>query len=354
MRKYSVWLVVFLCSLNFSCVNINNWNRKSGDVTFKIESEVPISKEELLSVFQSRFNLISNEGIHIETINNHEFELSIFGIDLEDTLTISYLITKKGELGFYETYTIQEVFPLLVDVNNILIFLEIDKDTSSVIIEDTNLLFESLEKQNAELNPDFLANNPLFRYLSVNTYYEYDQPVFHDPITPLIGYVYSRDTSTINRYLNIPEVKSLLPSNMVFKWTAKKEEDHNGDKVLVGLVALKADRYGKPVLDETSIEKIKVSKSQYGESVIDIKMNEAAAMVWAKLTELASYDHRCIAIVVDEEVYSFPRVASKISNGNSQISGGFSEQIANSLGVLLNSEKMKYYFRIKETHIGTD
>ena len=69
-----------------------------------------------------------------------------------------------------------------------------------------------------------------------------------------------------------------------------------------------------------------------------MEMNDEGAQQWSKLT--GDNINRAIAIVLDDQVYSYPNVNTKIDGGRSQITGNFSVEEANDLANVLQSGKM--------------
>jgi SecD/SecF fusion protein len=64
-------------------------------------------------------------------------------------------------------------------------------------------------------------------------------------------------------------------------------------------------------------------------------MNAEGAMRWKKIT--GENINRCIAVVIDGYVRSYPRVMSVIAGGNTEITGNFSLTEAQSLSAILSS-----------------
>ena len=67
-------------------------------------------------------------------------------------------------------------------------------------------------------------------------------------------------------------------------------------------------------------------------------MNVDGARRWAALTKANL--KRCVAIVLDDNVYSAPTVQSEITGGNSQITGRFTTEDTRDLANVLKSGKM--------------
>jgi len=89
---------------------------------------------------------------------------------------------------------------------------------------------------------------------------------------------------------------------------------------------------------------------QYSSSAeVSMSMNQEGAKQWKRLT--ADNIGKCIAIVLDGYVYSFPTVQSEISGGRSSISGNFSVNEAKDLANILKSGKLPAPARIIEEAI---
>jgi SecD/SecF fusion protein len=96
-----------------------------------------------------------------------------------------------------------------------------------------------------------------------------------------------------------------------------------------------------------------------GKIVISMNMNPEAAQKWKRLTAANSPKNpqdpndrgRCIAIVMDELVYSAPTVNGEIPNGSSQISGNFDQAEADALVAILSAGKLPATARIVQSTI---
>ena len=80
-------------------------------------------------------------------------------------------------------------------------------------------------------------------------------------------------------------------------------------------------------------------------------MNTEGAKIWQRMTR--ENINRCIAVVLDGYVRSYPRVEAEISGGSTQITGDFTIDEANDLANILKSGKMPAPARIiSDTVIG--
>ena len=95
---------------------------------------------------------------------------------------------------------------------------------------------------------------------------------------------------------------------------------------------------GRAPLEGEVVTEAKDEFDQYGNPVVSMKMNTEGARKWAALTE-ANVNH-CVAVVLDNLVYSAPNVMNKIDGGNTQISGSFTTTETKDLANVLQSGKM--------------
>jgi SecD/SecF fusion protein len=78
-------------------------------------------------------------------------------------------------------------------------------------------------------------------------------------------------------------------------------------------------------------------------------MNAEGTSTWARITR--ENINRCIAIVLNGYVRSYPRVMSEISGGSTEITGDFTVEEANDLGKILKSGGLPFQIKIVEEQI---
>ena len=167
---------------------------------------------------------------------------------------------------------------------------------------------------------------------------------------PVIGQALSFDTATVNRYLNLPQVKALLPRDLKLMWGIKPVDVQ---ETVFQLYAIKANtRDGKAPLDGGAVVSAHEGYAQHGSSaVVSMTMNASGARTWARMT--ADNIGQCIAIVRDGYVYSAPVVNQEITGGQSEISGHFTITEARDLANVLESGKLPAPARItQDTVVG--
>ena len=153
---------------------------------------------------------------------------------------------------------------------------------------------------------------------------------------PLVGAADKEDMALINEYLAIDELRALIPADVNLCWSNKSSENTSRGTFL--LYALKGKNGAlTPVLDGSGITNARAQGGQYGGFEVSMTMDSDTAVKWGDIT--AANVGKQIAIVLDDYVYSAPRVNDRIDGGQSSISGNFTPQEAEDLASVLNSGK---------------
>ena len=88
-----------------------------------------------------------------------------------------------------------------------------------------------------------------------------------------------------------------------------------------------------PRLDGSVVTNASAQPDQNGTIAVSLAMNNEGAKIWADMTEKAANNgNREIAIVLDDEVVSAPRVINPITGGNSSITGNYALEEAKKPG----------------------
>lgn len=211
------------------------------------------------------------------------------------------------------------------------------------------------EKQDTSL-ANYKLNNPLYSMagpLQPAVYTGDKQQQYLSP-GATVGYARIKDTASINGWLNNPKVRSVFPNKLRFMWAAKPEKESD----VLMLFAIKVtDRNGKPALYGDIIADARKDFDQKtGEVTINMNMTGEAAQTWKRLTAANAPKKqgergRCIAIVMDNLVYSAPTVNGEIPTGNSSIAGNFDNKEADALVAILSAGKLPAPARIVEESV---
>lgn len=164
-----------------------------------------------------------------------------------------------------------------------------------------------------------------------------------------IGVVNESDTAAVNRILASAAAKRILPSDLKCRWSVKGV-DKKG--VFFQLVALRTSNGEAALSDVDMIDDASAELNQLsGSYEVNMTMNSDAAAKWAKVTR--DNVGKQVAIVLDEQVYSFPTVNTPIEGGRSQITGDFTVEEANDLVNVLKGGGMSAAVKIvSHTEIG--
>lgn len=277
------------------------------------------------------------------------------------------LLQGTAQLEFWETYENSQLIGFIDQVNTYLrstvesndedtltneVETQLDNDSISIEEDDfitdlatsTSDIDSELVTDSASLSAEqFSRENPLYAVLFPNLN-ESNQP----NSGPVCGIASIKDTSTVNDYLNLQEVKNILPRDVKFAWTVKP---YDPEGRFVQLVALKiTSRDGKAAMEGDVVTDARTDFGQFnGVPEVSMAMNAEGARQWKRLT--SDNIGKSVAIVLDDYVYSFPTVQSEISGGRSQITGNFTINEANDLSNILKSGKLPAPARIIEEAI---
>ncbi len=162
---------------------------------------------------------------------------------------------------------------------------------------------------------------------------------------PIIATFKLKDTSEVNGYLRMPQVRALLPNESRFAkfvWELPKANTAINGEETTGLYALKGNRDMVPPLGGGVVVDARQEYDQVGRVVVGMQMNGRGAKIWEQMTADANKNDSQIAIVLDDIVYSAPGVTQPggISGGRSQISGSFTIDEGQDLANVLRAGKL--------------
>lgn len=154
----------------------------------------------------------------------------------------------------------------------------------------------------------------------------------------MIGYVMINDTAIVRSYLQNPAVRAAFPADIAFAYGIP-DVNENKKAPFVALYGLKTYGNEKARLEG---EAVVDARSDYnpttGQPEVSMRMNPSGARTWADMTR--ANKGRFIAIVLDNIVYSAPRVNDVIEGGNSSISGAFTTEESADLANILKAGKL--------------
>jgi len=243
-----------------------------------------------------------------------------------DVERVKNLLQSTAQLEFWETYKNDQLVNFLYQANNLLIekgVQESKEPTEASAIDD--LLADVEAKDSASI----AQGNPI---LDLVKGYGYQGG-------PVLAQFAKKDKNIVSSYLDLPEVRRLLPQQfryIRFAWGKEQEESE-----LVDLYILKSNRENTPPMSGGVIVDALQSYDQVGQPSVSMQMDSKGARVWENLTGKAFREASNIAIVLDDVVYSAPGVSKgAISGGRSEISGNFTLNEAIDLANVLRAGKL--------------
>ena len=298
-----------------------------------------VIKNEAESAVANSFNVLRNRidrfGVTQPSIqkigNTGRILVELPGV--KEPERVRKLLQGTASLEFWTTFENSEIAPYLAEANQILAGILAEENEAVAPAEEAaaegDIVAEELANDSDNANIEALrAENPLYAVL---------QPMQGNS-GACIGYASVADTAKVNRYLAMPQIAALFPSEFRPMWSVKPV---NGTENVFELVAIKASsRDGQAPLDGSAVTDARVSynNQRNGEPTVSMNMNAEGANVWAHLTK--DNIGKQIAIVLDGTVYSYPVVNSEISGGSSEISGHFTVEEATDLVNVLKSGKL--------------
>lgn len=296
-------------------------------------------------------------------------------------------LVSTGRLEFWDTYENEEIYPMLVEADEILakeigqklfnemtvisVTTEPEKKTKkeeeknffdgAVISTDSNgkskkvtlkaTVNEDNLKKLTERKDSSLLRNPLFRLLNPTV----DNAGRLAP-GAAVGMAFGKDTAKVNDYLSMVAVRKVLPRDLKLMWAAKPVSYQNDVYELFAIKCNPASRAAP--LDGEVITDATQGYDQAGTPDITLTMNAAGSVKWEKMTKAASTStvkgravKRSVAITLDGRVFSCPRVLGAISGGHTEISGMSDLYEAQNLARMLSGGALPAPVKIVEEHV---
>lgn len=323
------------------------------DVIAKLNKESKEAINRTHKVLQTRIDKfgVANPNVNLD-VNKGIITVELAGVQNPERVR-SYL-QATAKLQFFETYSNQEIGPMIGAANKPLYnYLSgIKEDTTSsddkttateetTSASDTNSIANILAGGKATSTTDSAKSqqdkaakeNPLSALIMPNGTVE--EGYFASPV---VGYVDKRDTAKVNRYLSLDVLKNKFPSNIKFLYGAANTKTKDASTILP-LYAIKMAPGGGARLEGDHVTNSRADYSAMtGQPNVSMEMDMTGARIWKDMTgrNIGKY----VAVVLDDKVYSCPRVDNEIASGNTEISGSFTTEEAQDLANILKSGKL--------------
>ena len=316
-------------------------NSTDDEVIKVLRNETDAAIAASFNILRSRIDHFGVTQPNIQRVpNSNRIMVELPGI--KEPERVRKLLQGSASLEFWVVYDAQEVLPILAEADQLIKATaqpEAQEAEASETVEQSSDL--ATEAASAKADDEEVASrfsreqNPLFALLD---------PAYSGGC--IVGAAREADMPAINEYLTRPEVKNLMPADLVLAWAVKGEDYFDGRYALYALRSID----GKPAMDGASVATAQENYSQNGANAeVNLTMTSNGTSQWAQLT--GQNIGKPIAIVLDGLVYSAPNVNQKIEGGNSVITGNFTIQEAQDLANVLKSGKVPAPARIIQDQV---
>ena len=323
-----------------------NTNSSDAEVEKVLKQSVDEAVDNAFLVLRTRIDRFGVVQPNIQKIEGQSGRIMVELPGIKEPERVRKLLQGSANLEFWETYDTPQVTPYLSQLNAALRNNGTATEPADSVTTDTVAAEQVAQKaDSAKSGASVLAQmnkvdakasgkasdeakkeNPLFAML---------QPT-GAPSGCMVALAQASDTAEINALLNSDIAKQIFPSDLSLKWGVKSYDP--AGKIFELYAIRTTGQNGRAPLEGEVVTEAKDEFDQYGNPVVTMKMNTEGARKWAALTE-ANVEH-CVAVVLDNLVYSAPNVRGKIDGGNTEISGNFTTTETKDLANVLQSGKM--------------
>lgn len=329
-------------------------------------------RDEVQSAVDNSFNVVRNRidkfGVvqpNIQKLEGQSGRIMVEMPGIKEPERVRKLLQGSANLEFWETFNSQEIVPLLSQLNQKYAALGGAADTEAAAAAtdstaatapaaDTTAVDTAAAKSGlgavlgAKKDAKADDSKQMEQLKKQNPLFTVFQPVQGQGLS-VVGYAMARDTAEVNKIIYSDIAAQVLPSDVKLLWGAKPAEFDSKGQVYE-LYAIKVtEPSGRAPLEGDVIVSAKDGFDQMGSPCVTMEMNSDGARRWAQLTKMNI--GKAVAIVLDNTVYSAPRVNSEITGGNSQITGNFTIEDTKDLANTLNSGKMPAPTRIVQEEV---
>ena len=284
-------------------------NSSNADVVTALDNQINSQVDAAFNIFRTRIDQFGVVAPNIQKLQDKNGQILLELPGVKEPERVTELLKSSANLEFYEVYNYNEI------ANDLNSFSQqwMAQDT----VNHTNLM---------QLLGGSMRSG-----------------------SPVIGIVSPQNRPLVDSILNSPLAKQKLPSDFSAVWEVKPVNypvlDENGNVMKKAngedrttpyyqLIALKGDA----ALEGDAVTSASSEYDNLRGNTVNMRMNDAGAQAWATLTR--NNIGRPIAIVLDNNVYSYPNVNNEITGGSSEITGNFTPEEANDLANVLKSGKM--------------
>jgi len=291
----------------------------NAQVAAALEQQVESQVDDAFNIFRNRIDKFGVVSPNIQKLQDKRGQILLELPGVKEPEQMTKILQSSANLEFYEVYNADEIYPTLTQLSG----------------------------EYRAANPQ-AKNNDLLTLLGGGAR------------GPVMGMVAREDTAAVNAIIYSDLAARVLPSNLKLRWenAAQEVEQHdkagkvimkkNGKpltKAYFNLIALK----GEPQLEGDAVVSASSEFDNMKGTTVNMRMSDKGSRDWATITK--NNLGRSIAIVLDDNVYSYPTVNSVITGGSSEITGNFTPEEGNDLANLLKSGKMDVKVRVESQEV---
>ncbi|CAA0237510.1 protein translocase subunit SecDF [Tenacibaculum maritimum] len=324
-----------------------DFNKTNAQVKEVLQDEINSSINTAFEVLRSRIDKFGVVQPSIQRIGNSgRIQVELPGA--KDIERVQKLLQSTAELQFWEVFT-------NIEVQNF--FFQANAKATEILKEKEEIKEEAKDSTKTDSIDDLLGasadstkvnqQKSLFTYLYPNVAQNQNQA------SSLVAQAKVSDTAMVNKLLKMKEIRSLLPKNLKyakFLWGYKAQPSADKTSEIIGLYAIKSNRYDEATIDGDVIADAKQEYDQLSKPVVSMLMNGSGTKKWAKMT--GENVGKFVAVVLDNYVYTAPIVNGAITGGSTQISGGqMTVNEAQDIATVLKAGKLPAPARIIQAEV---
>ena len=323
------------------------------------DSEVEkVLRQEVQAAIDNSFNVVRTRidkfGVvqpNIQKLEGQTGRIMVEMPGIKEPERMRKLLQGSANLEFWETYNADEVIPYLQQLDSRLANdASNDTTTAKKAIKKADAKKVKLQlKNNDDETPTQKSNAQMEAAKKQHPLLAMLQTTGQNSLA-LVGYASVRDTAAISKLIYGQTAKQIFPTDLKLLWSATPEDGIKA-KNIYGLYAIKVSSSNgqAPLQGDVVVDAKDEFNHVTGQPEVNMTMNTEGARRWAALTK--ANVGKAIAIVLDNAVYSAPRVNGEIDGGSSAISGNFTVEMTKDLANTLKSGRMPAPARIVQEEV---
>ena len=332
------------------------------EVEKALRDEVSAAVDNALLVVQTRIDKFGVVQPNISKLEGMSGRIMVEMPGVKEPERVRKLLQGSANLEFWETYNSQEIVPLLSQLNSQYAAGDVPADTVKAAAADTAKVAQAAAADTTKAKEGLAAaiakKDAKADDAATKAAIDQKNPQFA-VFTPtqgqslaVVGYALTRDTAAVNKILTSDVAKRILPADLKLLWGAKPSDlqfTDRQERFELYAIDTRNAINGRAPLEGDVITNSRDGFDQHGRPEVTMQMNGDGARRWSQLTH--NNINKAVAIVLDDAVYSAPRVNQQIDGGNSSITGNFTIQDTKDLANTLNSGKMPAPTRIVQSDV---